>query len=132
MGCYLTCAEGDVKQPSDSLAGANRRPVTTVGMGSGLIDDGALSVLAQFVRVVVYTKGALGKVQWADAGARETAINRRGTRLPQVRLGERGSRKERLGISCSCFCLGAPGCRKGRSNCARGASQSHRRLDAFH
>lgn len=37
-------------------------------MGSGLIDDGALSVLAQFVRVVVYTKGALGKVQWADAG----------------------------------------------------------------
>lgn len=29
VGCYLTCAESDMKQPSDSLAGASRRLVTT-------------------------------------------------------------------------------------------------------
>lgn len=29
VGCYLTCAESDMKQPSDSLAGASLRLVTT-------------------------------------------------------------------------------------------------------
>lgn len=39
---YLSCAESDVKQPSDSLAGASRRPSDDRSVGNGLIGDGGL------------------------------------------------------------------------------------------
>lgn len=74
-----------------------------------------------------------------ERGGKETAINRRGTsskpgrlRLPTSETQQEGKARKRLGISCSCAVLAGPGCRKGRSNCARGSGQSRRQVDAFH
>lgn len=85
---YLTCAESDMKQPSDSLAGASRRPVTTDQwvMARSTMADGGLSVLVQaIVRVVMLClhKSTLGKVQWTNAGGEGSCDqHKRGTSHP--------------------------------------------------
>ena len=83
---YLTCAESDVKQPSELLAGASRRPVTTgqcddrrwQRQAEGRLPQAAtvrvqvLLLLLLCCVVLLYLPClrtiTLGKVQWLRAG----------------------------------------------------------------
>ncbi|KAH6622089.1 hypothetical protein C7974DRAFT_456995 [Boeremia exigua] len=88
---YLTCAESDMKQPSDSLAGASRRPLARDRWAPPDRRWRAERACAGYCarRGPCLHKRTLGKVRWMGAG-RAAAINKRGTKRPTSKTQQEG------------------------------------------
>lgn len=126
---YLTCAESDMKQPSESLAGAKRRPVTTdqwpdrrwraeVGVGCNC---------ARRVLCSLFTQSTLGRC--VDAGE-AAAINKRDTRrkLPTSKTARgRTCKSSERSESAASALPWRPGWQQGRATSQGGAGQWQRR-----